>query len=568
MSFDGWRSALVLGGIRSGKSAFAQSLADGAGPRRDLLAEAPDAEPGRLAELLAGAEPDQVLLIDDLARWVTGQLDDDADGDADAFAAAVVGLAEAVRGCAGRVVVVSPEVGLALLPDGGPERAAADAIGVANRAVAEACDAVALVVAGQPTWLKRPGPAPEEAGGPAPAEEAAAPAPAEQTAAPAPAGGTEALQESTLVLPTLAASVVIQPGMNLPLPDEEAAERAGVRLRGLDVGGSGFGAALTGVVRFAAGTQRQVVPRPWRTVRVLLVHGDHAGGVAAGDSPAEAARRARDAFGGESGLGALVAETGADLQLVAAPAARPIETEDALTAVEVDEALTYGWRLAEQAADSGVDLIVIASCGAGADPAAAAVTAALTRGEPVALLGRVHAPDGRFDDAAWMVRCTAVRDALHRTRARPRNAHDLLAALGGGDIAVVTGVLLGAAARRTPVLLDGPVGVVAGLVSRDIAGQARHWCLLADDAGDPTVRYAGEVLGLRPVLDLRLGLGEGTRALAALPLLHAALTLAGSIKRHPELPLVERNTAEAAEATEPDAGRQTHTGEPASTPAP
>jgi nicotinate-nucleotide--dimethylbenzimidazole phosphoribosyltransferase len=358
------------------------------------------------------------------------------------------------------------------------------------------------------------------------------------------------LQERTLILPTLAASVVIQPGMNLPLPDDETAERAEVRLRGLDVAGSGFGAALTSVVRFAAGAQRQTVPRPWQTVRVLLVHGDHAGGAAAGDSPAEAARRARDAFAGESGLGALIAETGAGLQLVAAPAARPIETEDALTAVEVDEALTYGWRLAEQAADSGVDLIVIAACGAGAETAAAATTAALTRGEPVALLGRVHAADGRYDDSSWMVRCTAVRDALHRTRARPRNAHDLLAALGGGDIAVVTGVLLGAAARRTPVLLDGPVGVVAGLVSRDIAGQARHWCLLADDGGDPTVRYASEVLGLRPVLDLRFGLGEGTRGLAALPLLRAALALAGSMRTHPRLRADEPEADEAATTTD------------------
>lgn len=539
MAFDGWRSVLVLGGIRSGKSAYAQSLATAAGPVRDLAGEVPDAEPDRLAKLVAEAGPDQVLLVDDLTAWVTAQL---AQG-SEALAVAVAELAEAVRGCAGPVVVVSSEVGLSAVREAAPEREVAEAVGMANQAVAGACDGMVLVVAGQPTWLKRPT---SRAAVPAapelppvvtvtPRQPEIAPVPPPTMArAPVEPADTDPLHEHTLALPALVAGLTIQPGMMLPLPDDEAGERATTRLRGLDVAGAGFG-VLADVVRFAAATQRRAVPGPWRSVRVLLVHGDHAGGAAAGESPIEAARRARQTAAGEGGLGALVAETGVGLQLVEAPAARAMETEDALTAVEVDEALTYGWRLAEQAADSGVDLIVIAACGAGSDTAASAVTAALTRAEPVSLLGRVHAPDSRFDDAAWMIRCTAVRDALHRTRARPRNAHDLLAALGGGDMAVVTGVLLGAAARQTPVLLDGPVGVVAGLVSRDIGGQARHWCLLADDGRHPTVRYAADVLGLRPVTDLGLGLGEGSRALAALPLLRAALTVAAALPAHPAL---------------------------------
>jgi hypothetical protein len=125
------------------------------------------------------------------------------------------------------------------------------------------------------------------------------------------------------------------------------------------------------------------------------------------------------------------------------------------------------------------------------------------------VLGRVITADGEIDDAAWMLRCAAVRDALHRTRRSPRTAKDVLAELGGGDIAVATGVLLGATARRLPVLLDGPVGLAAGMISRDLAGQARHWCLLPDHGGHPAVRLAADVLGLTPLLDLRLDLGEG-----------------------------------------------------------
>ncbi|GAB3941877.1 hypothetical protein GCM10027614_27960 [Micromonospora vulcania] len=161
--------------------------------------------------------------------------------------------------------------------------------------------------------------------------------------------------------------------------------------------------------------------------------------------------------------------------------------------------------------------------------------AATAGAEPPAVLGRVITDSGEIDDAAWMIRCAAVRDALHRTRRSPRSAKDVLAELGGGDVAVATGVLLGATARRVPVLLDGPVGLAAGMVSRDLAGQARHWCLLPDHGGHPAVRLAADVLGLTPLLDLRLDLGEGANALAALPLLRSVLSLAAALPVHPSL---------------------------------
>jgi len=234
---------------------------------------------------------------------------------------------------------------------------------------------------------------------------------------------------------------------------------------------------------------------------------------------------------------------------VDAPTAAPIELGPALTVDAVEAALRYGWRLAEEAVDSGVDLIVLGACGTGTEAAAAAVLAATSGAEPPAILGRVITPGGHVDDVAWMARCAAVRDALHRTRNSQRGAKDVLAELGGGDIAIATGVLLGATARRTPVLLDGPVGVAAGLVSRDLAGQARHWCLLPDHGGHPAVKLAADVLGLTPLLDLRLDLGEGATSLAALPLLRAALSLAGTLPVHP---LALPELAEPDEPDEPD----------------
>jgi len=337
--------------------------------------------------------------------------------------------------------------------------------------------------------------------------------------------------------------------MELPMPDEDAGSQAMERLVTLDLPGAGFG-GLDRLVGFAAATQGIPTPAPWGKVRVLLVHGDHAGGAAAGTTSGDSARRVRDTRAGRGALARLAAEAGAEMQVVDAPSAGPIETEPALSPDEVESALQHGWRLAEQAADAGVRLLVLGACGAGTDAAAAAVLAATAGAEPPAVLTRVRTDAGEYDDAAWMVRCAAVRDGLHRSRHSSRGPKEILAEVGGGDIAVATGVLLGAAARRLPVLLDGPVGVAAGLVSRDLAGPARHWCLLADHGGHPGVQLAADVLGLAPLLDLRLDLGEGGNALVALPLLRSALALATALPAHPSL-RVESEPAKPTEQPEP-----------------
>ncbi|MFF5171970.1 bifunctional adenosylcobinamide kinase/adenosylcobinamide-phosphate guanylyltransferase [Micromonospora sp. NPDC000089] len=589
MSVDGWNTVLVLGGTRSGKSEFAESLVVDAATVR-YLATAADADPEdaewaarlaghrerrpgswtteetaedprRLADVIATAGPNETLLVDDLGGWVTVLLDP-AHQPADDVAT-IAELAEAVRASEARIVLVSPEVGLSLVPTTPLGRAFTDALGAANRAVADACDAVALVVAGQPVWLKPAAPARPTAvpAQPAPGgahrhTEVAASRPAEQlTLAPtdepeaplpdvltpsvpdeptaADTNGT-AWAAPTMALPMVATGLVIQPGMELPMPDEYAGPQAVERLGTLDVPGAGLG-VLDRVVGFAAATQGTPTPAPWTNVRVLLLYGDHQGGAAAGTLPGESARRAGQARAGRGALARLAAESGASLQVVDTPSSAPIEQEPALNGAAVESALRYGWRLAEEAADAGVRLLVLGACGAGTEAAAAAVLAATAGAEPPAVLGRVHTADGEIDDAAWMVRCAAVRDALHRTRRSPRDAKDVLAELGGGDIAVATGVLLGATARRVPVLLDGPVGLAAGMVSRDLAGQARHWCLLADHGGHPAVRLAADVLGLNPLLDLRLDLGEGANALTALPLLRSVLALAAALPAHPRL---------------------------------
>ncbi|HEY3609928.1 MAG TPA: bifunctional adenosylcobinamide kinase/adenosylcobinamide-phosphate guanylyltransferase [Pseudonocardiaceae bacterium] len=177
---------LVLGGARSGKSGYAEGLLPSTAPvtyvataRRDRadteweariaghIDRRPKAwrtvEPGPddLAELIVTAGQDQLLLVDDLATWLTGVLDMTAawEGGPDALAEAgrhVDGLVTAVTGCAARLVLVSAEVGLGVVPETRSGRLFRDELGDCNARLAQVCDEVLLLVAGIPVQLNSP----------------------------------------------------------------------------------------------------------------------------------------------------------------------------------------------------------------------------------------------------------------------------------------------------------------------------------------------------------------------------------------------------------------------------
>ncbi|WP_083972451.1 bifunctional adenosylcobinamide kinase/adenosylcobinamide-phosphate guanylyltransferase [Actinoplanes awajinensis] len=578
MSEDRWNTVLVLGGIRSGKSAFAESLVADAPTVRyvataiggeddpEWLArieehqrrrpqswstEETAGDPARLTELLAEAKPDETLLVDDLGGWVASVLDparQPNDDEAD-----VTALAEAVRGCPARIVLVSPEVGLALVPMTPVGRAFTDALGTTNQALADACDRVVLVVAGQPVWLKEktaepvvtaaPRPAPQATATPAPpppptfvtppADPSFVEAPTEALVLPT--EKPDAFSGTTMYLPLVNSGLTkIEPGMDLPLPSSDAGPEARERLGMIDLPGAGLG-MLGEAIEFAAATQDTTSPRPWSSVRVVVISGKHAGGAAAGADPDDAERRVAETELGTGLLGRLAGQAGADIAVLRVGDSGAMEDGPVADAGAVEAALRQGWQLADEAADAGRDALLLAGIGVGVEAAATAVLAATTGAEAAATLPRVLLPGGRFDDHSWMIRCAAIRDALHRIRQEPRGATDILREIGGLDLAVATGLLLGAAARRVPVLLDGPLGISAGLVARDLAGQTRHWCLLPEAGTLALVKQGADVLGLTPVLELGLDLGEGANALAALPLLRTALGLAAALPVHPAL---------------------------------
>jgi len=189
--------------------------------------------------------------------------------------------------------------------------------------------------------------------------------------------------------------------------------------------------------------------------------------------------------------------------------------EQALAAIEAGAALA----VAEM--EAGADLLATGEMGIANTTAASAMVAALTgaRAEDVTGLGAGLDAEGRRHKVAVVERALTVN--------RPDGADglDVLARVGGFEIAGLAGVVLAGAARRVPVVLDGFIAGAAALAAVRMKPAARHCLIASHRSVEPGHRYVLDALGLRPYLDLGLRLGEGTGAALGIGLARAAAAL-------------------------------------------
>ncbi|GAB3453793.1 nicotinate-nucleotide--dimethylbenzimidazole phosphoribosyltransferase [Kineococcus endophyticus] len=301
------------------------------------------------------------------------------------------------------------------------------------------------------------------------------------------------------------------------------------------------------LARWLAGTQDRDVAAPLDRVRLVVFAGDH--GVAARGisrlEPGWTASAVRDLVAGRGPVATLAAQVGAHVEVhalgvdwgadgpvdvpasVLTGALHPsgdVAREDALTEAEVEAAVRTGAEVADAAVDAGVDLLVLGDLGVGATAVASTLVAVCLRKGAVDVVGR----GSGIDDDAWMRKTAAVRDAVRRGRKLATRPTAVLQAVGSADVAAAVGFLLRSAARRTPVLLDGSLGIAAALLaSRGVPGAEKWWQLGASTA-EPAQALAAERLKLPPVLELGAGRGGGAGALAAVGVLRAAQTLAAA----------------------------------------
>ncbi|WSG35578.1 nicotinate-nucleotide--dimethylbenzimidazole phosphoribosyltransferase [Micromonospora ureilytica] len=198
---------------------------------------------------------------------------------------------------------------------------------------------------------------------------------------------------------------------------------------------------------------------------------------------------------------------------------RDLTMTAALTRDEALAAVRTGIRIADELIDAGAGILLTGDMGIANTTPAAVLIAAFTGADPLDTTGRGTG----VDDPTYAHKVAVVRAALARHTPDPADPLGVLAAVGGLEHAALAGLILGAAARRTPVLLDGVIAVSAALAAAAFAPTAVCAMVAGHRSAEPGATVALRHLGLDPLIDLGLRLGEGTGALLALPVVTGAV---------------------------------------------
>ncbi len=195
----------------------------------------------------------------------------------------------------------------------------------------------------------------------------------------------------------------------------------------------------------------------------------------------------------------------------------------AMTSDLAFRALSVGIELVESVAAEGARLVGLGEMGIANTTSAAAVVAALLPEDPAAVCGRGTG----VDDAGLARKVDAVGRALaaNAGAVEIREPVGALAAVGGFEIGVLSGVVLGAAALRIPVVLDGFITAAAALVAARLSPACVGSMLASHRSTEPGHALVLDALGLEPIFDLGMRLGEGSGATLAIPIVNASLAL-------------------------------------------
>jgi len=321
--------------------------------------------------------------------------------------------------------------------------------------------------------------------------------------------------------------------------------------------------ALGGVadlgVRLAglAGTCPPPLPEPAVVAIFAGDHGVHARGVTPWPQEVTAQMvenflaggAAVNAFAATVGAEVLVVDVGVAADLPPAPGLLPRKvrrgTDDltagpAMTRAEARAAVHAGLEVARDLVVAGNRLLVTGDMGIANTTASAALVAVFTGARAEDVTGRGTG----IDDATHARKTAVVAEALARHRPDPADPLGVLAAVGGLEHAGLAGFLLGAAALRTPVVLDGVVSGAAALVAAALAPTASHAWIAGHRSVEPAHTLALDHLGLAPALDLGLRVGEGTGALLAVPVVTAAARALADVATFDAAGVTEKDVSE------------------------
>lgn len=200
------------------------------------------------------------------------------------------------------------------------------------------------------------------------------------------------------------------------------------------------------------------------------------------------------------------------------PGTADLSEEPAMTREEAARAILAGAGIAQELIGAGADLLCTGDMGIANTTPAACLIAAFTRRRAEEVTGRGTG----IDNATWELKVKVVDRALALHHPDPSDPLGLLAAVGGLEHAALAGLILAGAAARVPIVLDGVNADAAALAAAALAPACAGFMLAGHRSTEPGATAALEMLGLDPLVDLAMRLGEGTGALLAVPIIRAA----------------------------------------------
>ena len=219
------------------------------------------------------------------------------------------------------------------------------------------------------------------------------------------------------------------------------------------------------------------------------------------------------------------------------PGTKNLLTEPAMSRQQAEQAIMVGVELATDAAREGIGLIGTGDMGIGNTTASAAITAVITGRSVSEVTGRGTG----IDDEAHARKVQVIERALALHQPSREDAIDVLSKVGGLEIAGLTGLILGAAASRVPVVLDGFIAGAAALIAAGLQPRCRDYMIASHRSVERGHQVMLDYLGLKPLLDLDLRLGEGTGACLGMSLVYAAIKIMTEMATFGEAGVSERN---------------------------
>jgi nicotinate-nucleotide--dimethylbenzimidazole phosphoribosyltransferase len=192
--------------------------------------------------------------------------------------------------------------------------------------------------------------------------------------------------------------------------------------------------------------------------------------------------------------------------------------EPAMSREQASAAILAGAGVLETELARGLDVLATGDMGIGNTTPSAAIASAILGRDPGEIVGRGTG----IDDDGLQRKIQAVKRALEHQRPDPKDGLDLLSKVGGFEIGGLAGTMLAAAAHRRPIVIDGFISTAAAMIAVTIAPVSKAYMIAAHRSQERGHLLMLEWLGLDPLLDLNLRLGEGTGAVLALPIIEAA----------------------------------------------